>query len=112
EPALPERGSLSLRARRRDGARIPRHVALISHGYFQKYQTWTKNTKVSRTVANRTRREVATTNFPPPVRLHPRGGRGMSERQFAVLGRWALAADSLQWMLQRRSGQGGSRYRS
>src|SRR6516165_11892236 len=25
EPALPERGSLSLRARRRDGARIPRH---------------------------------------------------------------------------------------
>ena len=32
-------------------------------------------------------------------------GRGMSERQFAISGRWALAADSLQWMLQRRAGQ-------
>jgi len=30
----------------------------------------------------------------------------MSERQFAISGRWALAADRLQWMLQRRSGQG------
>jgi hypothetical protein len=29
----------------------------------------------------------------------------MSERQFAVSGRWALAADGLQWMLQRRAGQ-------
>src|SRR5262249_51963994 len=29
----------------------------------------------------------------------------MSERQFAISGRWALAADSLQWMLQRRAGQ-------
>ena len=29
----------------------------------------------------------------------------MSERQFAISGRWALAADSLQWMLQRRDGQ-------
>src|SRR5262245_33556292 len=27
------------------------------------------------------------------------------ERQFAISGRWALAADSLQWMLQRRAGQ-------
>src|SRR6516164_7879674 len=26
----------------------------------------------------------------------------MSERQFAISGRWALAADSLQWMLQRQ----------
>jgi hypothetical protein len=26
----------------------------------------------------------------------------MSERQFAMSGRWALAADSLQWMLQRQ----------
>ena len=31
--------------------------------------------------------------------------RGMSERQFAVSGKWALAADNLQWMLQRRAGQ-------
>jgi len=30
----------------------------------------------------------------------------MSERQFAISGRWALAADSSQWLLQRRSGQG------
>jgi hypothetical protein len=29
----------------------------------------------------------------------------MSERQFAISGRWALAADSLQWLLQRRGGQ-------
>ena len=29
----------------------------------------------------------------------------MSERQFAISGRWTLAADSLQWMLQRRAGQ-------
>jgi len=29
----------------------------------------------------------------------------MSERQFAVSGDWALGADSLQWMLQRRDGQ-------
>jgi hypothetical protein len=29
----------------------------------------------------------------------------MIERQFAISGRWALAADSLQWMLQRRAGQ-------
>src|SRR5262249_42510153 len=28
-----------------------------------------------------------------------------AERQFAISGRWALAADSLQWMLQRRGGQ-------
>jgi len=28
-----------------------------------------------------------------------------AERQFAISGRWALAADSLQWMLQRRAGQ-------
>src|SRR5262249_49411155 len=40
----------------------------------------------------------------PPVSPPPRG-RGMSERQFAISGRWALAADSLQWMLQRRAGQ-------
>ena len=26
----------------------------------------------------------------------------MSERQFAISGRWALAADSLQWMVQRQ----------
>jgi len=29
--------------------------------------------------------------------------RGMSERQFAVSGDWALGADSLQWILYRRS---------
>jgi hypothetical protein len=29
----------------------------------------------------------------------------MSERQFTISGRWALAADTLQWMLQRRAGQ-------
>src|SRR5262249_35912557 len=29
----------------------------------------------------------------------------MSERQFATSGRWALASDRLQWMLQRRAGQ-------
>src|SRR5262245_24583413 len=29
----------------------------------------------------------------------------MSERQFAISGRWALAADRLQWLLQRRAGQ-------
>jgi len=28
--------------------------------------------------------------------------RGMSERQFAVSGDWALGADSLQWILYRR----------
>ena len=28
-----------------------------------------------------------------------------AERQFAISGRWALTADSLQWMLQRRAGQ-------
>jgi hypothetical protein len=27
----------------------------------------------------------------------------MTDRQFAVSGKWALAADSLQWMLQRRT---------
>src|SRR5262249_13113857 len=29
--------------------------------------------------------------------------RGMSERQFAVSGDWALGADSLQWILYRRA---------
>jgi len=29
--------------------------------------------------------------------------RGMSERQFAASGDWALGADSLQWILYRRS---------
>ena len=28
-------------------------------------------------------------------------GRGMTERQFAVSGDWALGADSLQWILYR-----------
>ena len=27
----------------------------------------------------------------------------MADRQFAISGKWALAADSLQWMLQRRT---------
>src|SRR5262249_32319495 len=36
-------------------------------------------------------------------RSPPPRGRGMTaERQFAISGRWALAADSLQWMLQRQ----------
>src|SRR5262249_20586945 len=48
--------------------------------------------------------EFATLNFPP--RSPPPRERGMTaERQFAISGRWALAADSLQWMLQRRAGQ-------
>jgi len=38
------------------------------------------------------------------ARSPPPRGHGMSERQFAISGRWALAADSLQWMLQRRGG--------
>jgi len=29
----------------------------------------------------------------------------MSERQFAISNKWALAADRLQWLLQRRQGQ-------
>jgi len=40
-----------------------------------------------------------------PFAHSPRTGPGMTERQFAISGRWALAADSLQWMLQRRAGQ-------
>jgi hypothetical protein len=29
----------------------------------------------------------------------------MADRQFAISGKWALAADRLQWMVQRRAGQ-------
>src|SRR5262245_10882411 len=36
------------------------------------------------------------------ARSPPPRGRGMSERQFAVSGDWALGADSLQWVLYRR----------
>src|SRR5215472_19140092 len=46
-------------------------------------------------------RQKLTAEFPTGKPL----ARRMSERQFAISGRWALAADSLQWMLQRRAGQ-------
>ena len=35
--------------------------------------------------------------------------RGMSERQFAVSGDWALGADNLQWILYRRKAKTGWR---